>query len=58
METFVSQRACTSLNQTVRPKLFPLPLIEDIACLLIETLYFTALDFKSGYWLVKLEDSN
>lgn len=33
-------------------------MIDDILCLLGKARYFTALDLKSGYWQVKLEDSS
>lgn len=47
-----------SVNKIVKPVSFPLPLIDDILCLLGKAKYFTALDLKSGYWQVKLEDSS
>lgn len=56
-----SDRMCVdfrSLNKIVKPVSFPLPLIDDILCLLGKAKYFTALDLKSGYWQVKLEDSS
>lgn len=56
-----SDRMCVdfrSLNKIVKPVSFPLPLIDDILCLLGKAKYFTALDLKSEYWQVKLEDSS
>ncbi|XP_065928361.1 uncharacterized protein [Magallana gigas] len=56
-----SDRMCVdfrSLNKIVKPVSFPLPLIDDILCLLGKAKYFTALDLKSGYCQVKLEDSS
>ena len=47
-----------TLNKIVKPISFPLPLIDDILSLLGDSKYFTALDLKSGYWQVKLEEDS
>ena len=47
-----------TLNKIVRPVSFPLPLIDDILSLLGDAKYFTALDLKSGYWQVQLEEDS
>ena len=47
-----------TLNKIVKPISFPLPLIYDILSLLGDSKYFTALDLKSGYWQVKLEEDS
>ena len=47
-----------TLNKIVRPVSFPLPLIDDILSLLGDAKYFTALDLKSGYWQVQLEEGS
>ena len=56
-----SDRMCVdfrTLNKIVRPVSFPLPLIDDILSLLGDAKYFTALDLKSGYWQVQLEEDS
>ena len=56
-----SDRMCVdfrTLNKIVRPVSFPLPLIDDILCLLGKAKYFTALDLKSGYWQVELDEKS
>ena len=47
-----------SLNKIVKPISFPLPLIDDILALLGNATCFSALDLRSGYWQVQLEDSS
>ena len=47
-----------TLNKIVRPVSYPLPLIDDILSLLGNARYFTALDLKSGYWQVQLDDDS
>jgi putative transposase len=44
-----------TLNKLVKPVSFPLPLIDDILCLLGRAKYFTALDLKGGYWQFHLD---
>ena len=54
-----SDRMCEdfrTLNKIVRPVSYPLPLIDYILSLLRNAKYFTALDLKSGYWQVQLDD--
>ena len=56
-----SDRMCVdfrTLNKIVRPVSFPLPLIDDILSFLGDAKYFTALDLKSGYWQVQLEEDS
>ena len=56
-----SDRMCVdfrTLNKIVKPVSFPLPLIDDILCLLGKAKYFTALDLKSGYWQVQLDEKS
>ena len=56
-----SDRMCVdfrTLNKIVRPVSYPLPLIDDILSLLGNAKYFTALDLKSGYWQVQLDDDS
>ena len=56
-----SDRMCVdfrTVNKIVRPVSFPLPLIDDILSLLGDAKYFTALDLKSGYWQVQLEEDS
>lgn len=56
-----SDRMCVdfrTLNKIVKPVSFPLPLIDDILCLLGKARYFTALDLKSGYWQVQLDEKS
>ena len=56
-----SDRMCVdfrTLNKVVRPISFPLPLIDDIIASLGNANYFTALDLKSGYWQVRLEEDS
>ena len=47
-----------TLNKIVRPVSYPLPLIDDILSLLGNARHFTALDLKSGYWQVQLDDDS
>lgn len=56
-----SNRMCVdfrSLNKIIRPSSYPLPVIDDILALLGKSKYFTALDLKSGYWQIALEESS
>ena len=56
-----SDRMCVdfrTLNKIVRPVSYPLPLIDDILSLLGNARYFTALDLKSGYWQVQLDEDS
>ena len=56
-----SKRMCVdfrSLNKILRPVSFPLPLIDDILSLLVKAKYFSALDLRSGYWQVLLEEKD
>jgi hypothetical protein len=56
-----SGRMCVdvkTLNKIIKPVSFPLPLIDDILCLLGKARYFTALVLKSEYWHVELYDKS
>ena len=47
-----------TLNKIVKPISFPLPLIDGIISLFGDAKYLTALDLKSGYWQVTLEEDS
>ena len=46
------------LNQVIKKKSYPLPVIDNILALPGKVKYFTSLDLKSGYWQVLMEESD
>ena len=56
-----SKRFCVDfrqLNKITKKNSYPLPVIDDILALLGKAKYFSSLDLKSGYWQVKMADSD
>ena len=47
-----------NIEQNSTTSKLPLPFIDDILSLLGTARYFTALDLKSGYWQVQLDDDS
>ena len=56
-----SKRFCVDfrqLNKISKNMSYPLPVIDDILAQLKGAKYFSSLDLKSGYWQVKMADSD
>lgn len=56
-----SKRFCVDfrkLNRISKSMQFPLPLIDDILCLLGKAKFFTSLDMKSGYWQILMDEKD
>ena len=56
-----SKRFCCDfrqLNKLIKPISYPLPLIDDILALLSKAKYYSAIDLKSGYWQVELDEES
>ena len=56
-----SKRFCVdfrALNKISKKNAHPLPVIDDILASLGSAKYFSKLDLKSGYWQVKMHDSD
>jgi len=47
----------STLNQYIRPNVFPIPSIREILDKLEGAKYFSALDLRSGFWNLKLDKS-
>lgn len=46
------------LNKIMKTMSYPLPLINDILAQLGKAKYYTSLDLKSGYWQVKMAETD
>ena len=47
-----------ALNKITKVISFPLPLIDDVLALVGKTKWFTSMDVKSGYYQIKVKESD